>query len=74
MHESLHPAGEQLPGRLAWRGLAVLAQPACRCVRTAPIIIEKYLARTSRRATSAIAKFEKALETDFAKRPAKREV
>ncbi len=43
-------------------------------LRTAQTIIEKYLARTSKLAASAIAKFENVLETDFAKRPAKREV
>jgi len=41
-------------------------------LRTAQTIIEKYLARTSKLAASAIAKFENVLETDFAKRPAKR--
>jgi integrase len=43
-------------------------------LRTAQTIIEKYLARTSKLAASAIAKFENVLETDFAKRPAKRKV
>nr|WP_278437284.1 tyrosine-type recombinase/integrase [Brucella anthropi] len=37
-------------------------------------ILDKYLARTSAMAESAIAKFENVLETDFAKQPAKREV
>jgi integrase len=41
-------------------------------LRTAQTIIEKYLARTSKLAASAIAKFENVLDTDFAKRPAKR--
>jgi integrase len=40
-------------------------------LRTAQTIIEKYLARTSKLAASAIVKFENVLETDFAKRPAK---
>jgi integrase len=35
-------------------------------------ILDKYLARTSQLAESAVAKFENVLETDFAKRPAKR--
>jgi len=35
-------------------------------------ILDKYLARTSKLAESAIAKFENVIETDFAKRPAKR--
>jgi hypothetical protein len=42
-------------------------------LRRAQDILEKYLARTSKLAESAIAKFENVLETDFAKRPAKRE-
>jgi hypothetical protein len=43
-------------------------------LRRAQEILEKYLARTSRLAENAIAKFEKnRLETDFAKRPAKRD-
>jgi hypothetical protein len=41
-------------------------------LRTAQTIIEKYLARTSKLAATAIAKFENVLDTDFAKRPAKR--
>jgi hypothetical protein len=41
-------------------------------LRSAQEILDKYLARTSRLAESAIAKFENVLETDFAKRPAKR--
>lgn len=41
-------------------------------LRTAQTIIEKYLKRTSKLAASAVAKFENVLETDFAKRPAKR--
>jgi integrase len=40
-------------------------------LRSAQEILDKYLARTSRLAESAIAKFENVLETDFAKRPAK---
>jgi integrase len=40
-------------------------------LRRAQDILEKYLARTSRLAESAIAKFENIIETDFAKRPAK---
>ena len=40
-------------------------------LRRAQDILEKYLARTSRLAESAIAKFENVIETDFAKRPAK---
>ena len=43
-------------------------------LRRAQDILDKYLARTSTMADSAIAKFENVLETDFAKRPAKREV
>jgi integrase len=35
-------------------------------------ILDKYFARTSQLAESAIAKFENVIETDFAKRPAKR--
>jgi integrase len=42
-------------------------------LRTAQTIIEKYLVRTSKLTASAIAKFENVLETDFAKRPAKRD-
>jgi integrase len=42
-------------------------------LRRAQDILDKYLARTSQLAESAIAKFENVLETDFAKRPAKRE-
>ncbi|MGA7958107.1 MAG: tyrosine-type recombinase/integrase [Xanthobacteraceae bacterium] len=41
-------------------------------LRRAQDILDKYLARTSQLAESAIAKFENVLETDFAKRPAKR--
>jgi integrase len=40
-------------------------------LRRAQDILEKYLARTSKLAESAIAKFENAMETDFAKRAAK---
>jgi hypothetical protein len=40
-------------------------------LRRAQDILEKYLARTSQLAESAIAKFENVLETDFAKRSAK---
>ena len=40
-------------------------------LRRAQEILDKYLARTSRLADSAIAKFENIVETDFAKRPAK---
>ncbi len=40
-------------------------------LRRAQEILDKYLARTSQLAESAIAKFENVLETDFAKRPAK---
>jgi integrase len=36
-------------------------------LRRAQDILEKYLARTSRLAESAIAKFENVIETDFAK-------
>jgi integrase len=39
-------------------------------LRRAQEILDKYLARTSTMADSAIAKFENVLETDFAKRPA----
>lgn len=42
-------------------------------LRRAQDILDKYLARTSVMADNAIAKFENVLETDFAKRPAKRE-
>lgn len=42
-------------------------------LRRAQDILDKYLARTSTMADSAIAKFENVLETDFAKRPAKQE-
>ncbi|WP_180902078.1 tyrosine-type recombinase/integrase [Martelella soudanensis] len=41
-------------------------------LRRAQDILDKYLARTSRLADSAIAKFENVLETDFAKQVAKR--
>jgi integrase len=42
-------------------------------LRRAQEILDRYLARTSKLAESAIAKFEKnVVETDFAKRPAKR--
>jgi integrase len=41
-------------------------------LRRAQDILDKYLARTSKLAESAIAKFENVIETDFAKRPAKR--
>jgi len=41
-------------------------------LRRAQDILDKYLARTSQLAESAIAKFENVLETDFAKRSAKR--
>lgn len=40
-------------------------------LRRAQEILDKYLARTSQLADSAIAKFENVLETDFAKRPTK---
>jgi integrase len=40
-------------------------------LRSAQDILERYLARTSRLAESAIAKFENVIETDFAKRAAK---
>ena len=40
-------------------------------LRRAQDILEKYLARTSKLAESAIAKFENVIETDFAKRRAK---
>jgi integrase len=40
-------------------------------LRRAQDILDKYLARTSQLAESAMAKFENVLETDFAKRPAK---
>ncbi len=40
-------------------------------LRRAQDILDKYLARTSRLAESAIAKFENVMETDSAKRPAK---
>jgi integrase len=40
-------------------------------LRRAQEILDKYLARTSRLAESAIAKFENVIETDFAKRTAK---
>jgi integrase len=43
-------------------------------LRRAQEILDKYLARTSTMADNAIAKFENVLETDFAKRAAKREV
>lgn len=43
-------------------------------LRRAQEILDKYLARTGDMAESAIAKFENVLETDFAKRNAKREV
>jgi integrase len=42
-------------------------------LRRAQEILDKYLARTSQLAESAIGKFENVLETDFAKRPAKRD-
>jgi hypothetical protein len=41
-------------------------------LRSAQEIIDKYLARTSKLAESAIAKFENVVETDSAKWPAKR--
>jgi hypothetical protein len=41
-------------------------------LRRAQDILDKYLARTSKLAESAIAKFENVVETDFAKRHAKR--
>jgi integrase len=41
-------------------------------LRRAQDILDKYLARTSKLAESAIAKFENVIETDFAKWPAKR--
>jgi integrase len=41
-------------------------------LRRAQDILEKYLARTSKLAESAIAKFENVIETDFAKWPTKR--
>jgi integrase len=41
-------------------------------LRSAQDILDKYLARTSKLAESAIAKFENVVETNFAKRPAKR--
>jgi integrase len=41
-------------------------------LRRAQEILDKYLARTSRLAGSAIAKFENIVEIDFAKWPAKR--
>jgi hypothetical protein len=41
-------------------------------LRRARDILDRYLARTSKLAESAIAKFENVVETDFAKRPAKR--
>jgi integrase len=41
-------------------------------LRRAQEILDKYLARTSKLAESAIAKFENVIETDFAKWPAKR--
>jgi integrase len=40
-------------------------------LRRAQDILDKYLARTSKLAESAITKFENIVETDFAKRPAK---
>jgi integrase len=40
-------------------------------LRRAQEILDKYLARTSRLAESAIAKFENVIATDFAKRAAK---
>jgi integrase len=40
-------------------------------LRSAQDILDKYLARTSRLAETAIAKFENVIETDFAKRAAK---
>jgi integrase len=43
-------------------------------LRRAQEILDKYLARTSQLAESAIAKFENVLDTDFAKRPAKRTI
>jgi integrase len=42
-------------------------------LRRAQEILDKYLARTSQLADSAIAKFENALETNFANRPANRD-
>jgi len=42
-------------------------------LRGAQDILDKYLARTSRMADNAIAKFENVLEADFAKQPAKQE-
>lgn len=42
-------------------------------LRRAQEILDKYLARTSTMADNAIAKLENVLETDFAKRPAKRD-
>jgi integrase len=42
-------------------------------LRRAQDILDKYLARTSKLAASAIAKFENVIETDFAKWPAKRD-
>jgi integrase len=42
-------------------------------LRRAQDILDMYLARTSKLAESAIAKFENVLETDFANRPANRE-
>lgn len=41
-------------------------------LRRAQDILDRYLARTGTMADNAIAKFENVLETDFAKRPAKR--
>jgi hypothetical protein len=40
-------------------------------LRSAQIILERYLARTSKLAISAMAKFENVIATDSAKRPAK---
>jgi hypothetical protein len=39
-------------------------------LRSAQEILQKYLARTSKLAETAIAKFENVMETDFAKRVA----
>jgi integrase len=58
--------------------VTMLAEAGCtlpitgHTLRRAQDILDKYLARTSKLAESAIAKFENVVETDFAKRPAKR--
>lgn len=53
--------------------VAQIAAVTGHSLRRAQDILDKYLARTSTLADTAIAKLENVLETDFAKRPAKRQ-